>query len=53
MQLDSSAVVDEKINIRESLTIFKHGTTWAILAIQICLGVPQQSVQLFLPFIIS
>ncbi|KAL3489562.1 major facilitator superfamily domain-containing protein [Aspergillus germanicus] len=53
MQLDSSAVVDEKINIRESLTIFKHGTTWAILAIQICLGVPLQSVQLFLPVIIS
>ncbi|KAL2809892.1 major facilitator superfamily domain-containing protein [Aspergillus granulosus] len=53
MQLDSSAVVDEKINIRESLAIFKHGTSWAILAIQICLGVPLQSVQLFLPVIIS
>ncbi|KAL2834704.1 major facilitator superfamily domain-containing protein [Aspergillus pseudoustus] len=53
MQLDSSAVVDEKINIRESLAIFKHGTSWAVLAIQICLGVPLQSVQLFLPVIIS
>jgi len=53
MQLDSSAVVDEKINIRDSLAIFKHGTSWAILAIQICLGVPLQSVQLFLPVIIS
>ncbi|KAL4874937.1 major facilitator superfamily domain-containing protein [Aspergillus karnatakaensis] len=53
MQLDSSAVVDEKINIRESLTILKHGTSWVILAIQVCLGVPLQSVQLFLPVIIS
>ncbi|KKK25247.1 hypothetical protein ARAM_003188 [Aspergillus rambellii] len=53
MQLDSSAVVDEKINIRESFTVFNHGTSWAVLAIQICLGVPLQAVQLFLPVIIQ
>ncbi|CRL27386.1 Major facilitator superfamily, general substrate transporter [Penicillium camemberti] len=32
---------------------FKHGTSWAILGIQIRLGVPLQSVQLFLPVIIA
>ncbi|KAE8393478.1 major facilitator superfamily domain-containing protein [Aspergillus alliaceus] len=53
MQLDSSAVVNEKLNIRDALRIFKHPTSWAILAIQVCLGVPLQSVQLFLPQIIS
>lgn len=53
MQLDSSAVVNERLNIRDSLRIFKHGTSWAIIGIQICLGVPLQSVQLFLPVIIK
>jgi MFS family permease len=53
MQLDSSAVVNEKLNIRDAFRIFKHPTSWAILGIQICLGVPLQSVQLFLPQIIS
>ncbi|KAJ5557146.1 transporter, partial [Penicillium frequentans] len=53
LQMDSSAVVDEKLNIRDGFRIFKHGTSWAILAIQICLGVPLQGVQLFLPVIIK
>ncbi|KAL4866249.1 hypothetical protein BDV12DRAFT_210610 [Aspergillus spectabilis] len=53
MQLDSSAVVNERLNIRDSLRIFKHGTSWAIICIQVCLGVPLQSVQLFLPVIIK
>ncbi|KAK0704514.1 putative MFS transporter [Lasiosphaeris hirsuta] len=53
MALDSSSVVNEKLNIRESLTIFKQPTSWMILAIQICLGVPLQSVTLFLPQIIT
>ncbi|EAU38559.1 conserved hypothetical protein [Aspergillus terreus NIH2624] len=53
MQLDSSAVVNEKLNIREALRVFRHGTSWAILGIQVCLGVPLQSVQLFLPVIIK
>jgi len=53
LQIDSSAVVDEKLNIRDGFRIFKHGTSWAIIAIQICLGVPLQGVQLFLPVIIG
>lgn len=53
MQLDSSSVVNEKFNVREAFTIFKHPTTWMILAIEVCLGVPLQSVQLFLPQIIN
>jgi MFS family permease len=53
MLLDSSSVVNEKLNIRESLKIFKHPTSWAVLAIQVCLGVPLQGVQLFLPQIIG
>jgi MFS family permease len=53
LQIDSSAVVDEKLNIRDGFRIFKHGTSWAIIAIQICLGVPLQGVQLFLPVIIE
>ena len=31
MQMDSSAVVDEKFNLKESLKIFKHPTSWMIL----------------------
>ncbi|KAJ5299824.1 transporter [Penicillium atrosanguineum] len=53
LQIDSSAVVDEKLNIRDAFRIFKHGTSWAIIAIQMCLGVPLQGVQLFLPVIIG
>ncbi|KAJ5668402.1 uncharacterized protein N7477_006972 [Penicillium maclennaniae] len=51
--MDISAVVDEKLNIQDAFRIFKHGTSWAIIAIQICLGVPLQGVQLFLPVIIQ
>jgi len=53
MQTDSSSIVNEKFNLRDSLQIFKHPTSWLILGIEICLGVPLQSVQLFLPQIIS
>jgi hypothetical protein len=53
MQIDSSSIVNEKFNLKESLTIFRHWTSWMILAIEICLGVPLQSVQLFLPQIIG
>ena len=53
MQVDSSSVVNEKFNLRESFKIFKHPTSWIILCIEICLGVPLQSVQLFLPQIIA
>ncbi|ODM23399.1 hypothetical protein SI65_00988 [Aspergillus cristatus] len=53
LQLDSSSVVNEEFDIRDALRVFKEPTSWAILAIEICLGVPLQSVQLFLPEIIS
>jgi MFS family permease len=53
MRLDSSSVVNEKFNFKESFKIFKQPTSYVILAIEICLGVPLQSVQLFLPQIIS
>ncbi|KAJ5523794.1 transporter [Penicillium frequentans] len=53
LQIDSSAVVNEKLNIRDAFRIFKHWTSWAILAIEMCLGVPLQGVSLFLPVIIE
>lgn len=53
MLIDSSSVVNEKLNIRESFKIFKHPTSWVILAIEVCLGVPLQSVTLFLPQIVA
>ncbi len=53
MQTDSSSIVNEKFNLKDSLAIFKHPTSWLILGIEICLGVPLQSVQLFLPQIIG
>lgn len=53
MQVDSSSVVGEKFNFRSAMRIFKHPTSWIILAIEICLGVPLQSVSLFLPVIVK
>ena len=53
MKTDSSSIVNEKFNFKDSITIFKHPTSWLILGIEICLGVPLQSVQLFLPQIIA
>jgi MFS family permease len=53
MQIDSSSIVNEKFDFRESFKILRHPTSWMILAIEICLGVPLQSVQLFLPQIIA
>jgi MFS family permease len=53
MQIDSSSIVNEPFDLKEPLKIFKQWTSYGILAIEICLGVPLQSVQLFLPQIIS
>lgn len=53
MQVDSSSVVNEKFNFREAVKILKHPTSWMILAIEMCLGIPLQSVTLFLPQIVS
>ncbi|RMZ88016.1 hypothetical protein DV736_g4754, partial [Chaetothyriales sp. CBS 134916] len=51
IQVDSSAVVGEKFNLKSALGILKHPTSWIILGIEVCLGVPLQSVSLFLPVI--
>lgn len=53
LQVDSSSIVDQKFNIREALEIFKHPTTWVILSIEMCLGVPLQGVILYLPIIVD
>ena len=53
IQVDSSSVVGEKFNLKSALGILKHPTSWLILAIEICLGVPLQSVSLFLPVIVK
>lgn len=53
IQVDSSAVVNEKFNLREALKILKHPTSWIILGIEMCLGIPLQSVSLFLPQIVE
>lgn len=53
MQIDSSSVVDEPFDFREAVKVLRHPTSWIILGIEICLGVPLQSVSLFLPVIIK
>jgi MFS family permease len=53
IQVDSSSIVDEKFNFKDSIKIFKQPTTYAFLVIEICLGVPIQSVGLFLPQIVA
>ncbi|TVY48128.1 putative transporter [Lachnellula occidentalis] len=53
IQADSSSVVNEHFDLREALKIFRQPTTYAFLAIEMCLGVPLQSVNLFLPQIIA
>ncbi|KAM4062742.1 major facilitator superfamily protein [Hirsutella rhossiliensis] len=53
IQVDSSSIVSEDFNLRDSLSIFTYPTSFAFLAIEMCLGVPLQSVALFLPQIIE
>ncbi|KAL7268944.1 hypothetical protein RUND412_008415 [Rhizina undulata] len=53
IQMDSSSVVDEKFNFKDSIKVFKLPVAWAWLAIEMCLGVPLQSVSLFLPQIVQ
>ena len=53
IQVDSSSTVNEKFNLKDSLKIFHQPSTYAFLAIEICLGVPLQSVSLFLPQIVG
>ena len=53
IQVDSSAIVNEKFSLREAVKIMNHPTSWVILGIEICLGVPLQGVSLFLPQIVE
>lgn len=53
IQVDSSAIVEEKFNLKEAAKILAHPTSWVILLIEMCLGIPLQSVSLFLPQIIG
>lgn len=53
IQTDSSSTVSEEFNLKDSLKIFRYPSTFAFLAIEVCLGVPLQSVSLFLPQIVS
>jgi MFS family permease len=53
IQVDSSSIVNEEFNLRDSLKIFRQPSTYAFLAIEMCLGVPLQSVSLFLPQIVG
>jgi hypothetical protein len=53
LQIDSSSVVGEKFDLRSALGIFKMPSTYGFLAIEVCLGVPLQSVSLFLPQIVQ
>jgi MFS family permease len=53
IQVDSSSKVNEKFDLKDSLRIFRQPTAYAFLAIEICLGVPLQSVSLFLPQIVA
>lgn len=53
IQVDSSAVVNEKFSFREAIGVFKQPTSYIFLCIEICLGVPIQGVALFMPQIIE
>jgi hypothetical protein len=53
LQIDSSSIVGEEFNLRKALGIFKLPSTYGFLAIEVCLGVPLQSVSLFLPQIVQ
>jgi hypothetical protein len=53
IQIDSSSIVNEAFVLKDALQIFKMPATYGFLAIEICLGVPLQSVSLFLPQIVQ
>jgi hypothetical protein len=53
IQIDSSSVVGEKFVLKDALQVFKMPVAYGFLAIEICLGVPLQSVSLFMPQIVG
>ncbi|KAI1192835.1 major facilitator superfamily domain-containing protein [Nemania serpens] len=53
IHVDSSSIVNEEFNLKESLQVFKRPSTYGFLLVEIALGVPLQSVALFLPQIVQ
>ncbi|EJT78534.1 MFS transporter [Gaeumannomyces tritici R3-111a-1] len=53
ISVDSSSTVEEGFNLRKSLVIFRQPATYGFLLIEICVGVPSQAVNLFMPQIIQ
>jgi MFS family permease len=53
IQIDSSSIVGEEFVLKDALKIFKMPAAYGFLAIEICLGVPIQSVGLFMPQIVG
>ncbi|KAK9369479.1 major facilitator superfamily domain-containing protein [Lipomyces kononenkoae] len=53
MQRDSSSVVNEKLELKKALKVFSHPVAIVWILIEMCLGVPLQSVSLFLPQIVA
>ncbi|KAI0718578.1 MFS general substrate transporter [Cerioporus squamosus] len=53
IQQDSSSIVNEQFVLKDALKIFLMPAAYVWLGIEICLGVPIQSVALFLPQIIA
>ncbi|PON22055.1 hypothetical protein TGAM01_v209125 [Trichoderma gamsii] len=53
IQVDSSSEVSEKFDFKDAIKIFTKPWAYGFLLIEICLGVPIQSVSLFLPQIIA
>lgn len=45
--------MDEKLVWRDAIEVFKLPVAWCWLGIEMCLGVPLQSVSLFLPQIVG
>ena len=53
IQQDSSSIVNEPFVLKDALKIFTLPAAYAWLGIEICLGVPIQSVALFMPQIVG
>ncbi|KAI0753295.1 MFS general substrate transporter [Daedaleopsis nitida] len=53
IQTDSSSIVNEKFVLKDAVKVFTMPAAFAWLGIEICLGVPIQSVGLFLPQIVA
>lgn len=53
VKIDSSSIVNEAFNFRDALAVFRHPTSWIFCIIELCVGIPLQSVQNFLNQIIK